>query len=91
MRPLRLLVSTVLLCSSLPLAAQAPENPDPKQRIRAARDLARQGSGAIAKLQPMLSDPVAEVRIEAVKAIVEIGTGAVSTLSSRPPAIATPK
>lgn len=76
MRPLRLLVSTVLLCSSLPLAAQAPENPDPKQRIRAARDLARQGSGAIAKLQPMLSDPVAEVRIEAVKAIVEIGTGA---------------
>jgi HEAT repeat protein len=76
MRPLRLLISTLLLCSSLPLAAQAPENTDPKQRIRAARDLARQGSGAIAKLQPMLSDPVAEVRIEAVKAIVEIGTGA---------------
>jgi HEAT repeat protein len=67
---------TVLLCSWLPLAAQAPGNSDPKQRIRAARDLAKQGSGGIAKLQSMLGDPVVEVRIEAVKAIVEIGTGA---------------
>jgi HEAT repeat protein len=65
-----------LFCSWLPLAAQAPENADPKQRIRAARDLARQGSGALAKLQPMLGDAVVEVRIEAVKAIVEVGTGA---------------
>ncbi|MGO9093693.1 MAG: HEAT repeat domain-containing protein [Bryobacteraceae bacterium] len=72
---LRLLTSALLLCSSLPLAAQAPADSDPKQRIRAARELARQGSGAIAKLQPMLSDPLAEVRIEAVKAILEIGTG----------------
>ena len=62
MRPLRLLISTLLLCSWLALAAQTPGNPDPKQRIRAARELARQGSGAIAKLQPMLSDPVVEVR-----------------------------
>jgi HEAT repeat protein len=76
MLPSRALTFAVFLCSCLPLAAQAPENPDPRQRIRAARDLAKQGSDAIPKLQALLTDPAVEVRIEAVKAIVEIGTKA---------------
>lgn len=76
MWPSRVLALAVLLCSCLPLAAQEPENSDPRQRSRTARDLAKQGSEAIPKLQAMLADPVAEVRIEAVKAIVEIGTKA---------------
>jgi HEAT repeat protein len=47
---------------------------EPRQRIRGVRELGKQGSEAIPKLQEYLSDPVAEVRVEAVKAIVEIGT-----------------
>lgn len=70
------LAFAVCLCSWLPLAAQEPPNSDPKQRIRAVRDLAKLGSDAIARLQPMLADPVPDVRIEVVKAIVEIGTRA---------------
>jgi HEAT repeat protein len=72
----RALTVAVLLCSSLSLAAQAPENSDPKQRSRTARDLAKQGSEAIPKLQAMLADPVVDVRIEVVKGIVDIGTQA---------------
>lgn len=63
-----------LFASCLPLDAQDLNSADPKQRIRAARELARQGSEALPKLQSMLSDPVVDVRVEAVKAIVEIGT-----------------
>jgi HEAT repeat protein len=47
---------------------------DPKVRRKAAKELARQGSDAIAQLREMLSDPDVEVRIEAVKSIVGIGT-----------------
>jgi HEAT repeat protein len=50
------------------------QDSDGKARARAARDLKDSGSEAIPKLQSMLSDPVLEVRIEAVKSIVEIGT-----------------
>ena len=69
MRHNRALISFLLACACA--VAQSPS--DPKQRVRTAHDLARQGSEAIPKLQPMLSDPVAAVRIEAVKAIVDIG------------------
>jgi len=47
---------------------------DPKQRAKIVRDLSKGGSEAIPKIDPYLSDPVSDVRIEAVKAIVEIGT-----------------
>jgi HEAT repeat protein len=50
----------------------AQDSSDSKQRIRTARELSKKGSEAIPKLQPMLSDPDLGVRIEAVKAIVEI-------------------
>jgi len=69
MRPSRVLVSAVLVCA----CGLAQTSSDSKQRIRTARDLAKQGSEAMPKLQPMLSDPDPNVRIEVVKVIVEIG------------------
>ncbi len=57
----------------LSAAAQEIDHPDPKRRARAARELARQGFEAIPRLERLLSDHALEVRIEAVKAIVEIG------------------
>lgn len=62
-------ISLCLIGCSLLLAQD-----DPKQRIKAARALAKEGSGAIPKLQPMLGDPDQGVRVEAVRAIVECGT-----------------
>ena len=68
MRPFRVLVSSLLVCA----CGLAQTSADSKQRMRNARDLARQGSEAMPKLQPMLSDPDPNVRIEVVKVIVEI-------------------
>jgi HEAT repeat protein len=64
--PVFLFVLAVWVCG----LAQADS--DSRQRIRTARDLSKQGSEAIPKLAPMLSDPDSAVRIEAVKAIVDI-------------------
>ncbi len=47
---------------------------DPKQRVKVVRDLGKGGSEAIEKIEPYLSDAVLDVRVEAVKAIAEIGT-----------------
>lgn len=57
----------------LPAIAQDIDHPDPKRRARAARELGRQGFEAIPRLERLLQDHSLEVRIEAVKAIVEIG------------------
>jgi HEAT repeat protein len=46
---------------------------DTKQRAKAVRDLAKQGQDAIPKIAPYVSDPDVSVRIEAVKALVDIG------------------
>ena len=54
------------------LAGVAQENA--KQRVKAVRDLGKGGSGEIARIEPFLSDPDLDVRLEAVKAIVDIGT-----------------
>jgi HEAT repeat protein len=59
-------------CSALP--AQDINSPNAKDRRKAARELAEQGAVAIPKLQTLLSDPDLDVRIEAVKSIVEIDT-----------------
>ncbi|MCL5742418.1 MAG: HEAT repeat domain-containing protein, partial [Acidobacteria bacterium] len=67
------LLALFLLPASLVLA-QDTQATTPKQRAKAAKELGKQGSQAIPELRKMLSDPVADVRIEAVKAIVEIGT-----------------
>ncbi|HSB16992.1 MAG TPA: HEAT repeat domain-containing protein [Bryobacteraceae bacterium] len=61
-----------LLATSL--MAQDPNSSDPKERRRAAEEMARKGAEAIPTLQKMLSDPDLDVRIEAVKSIVVIDT-----------------
>jgi HEAT repeat protein len=61
---------------SLSLPAQESRSQDTAARRRTARTLVRQGPDAIPQLIPLLSDPDLEVRIEAVKALVEIGTQA---------------
>lgn len=53
--------------------AFSQESADPKQRSRVVRELAKQGSDSIAKIVPYASDPDLNVRIEAVKALVDIG------------------
>jgi HEAT repeat protein len=72
MRYFRAFVCSVLICG----CALAQDASDPKQRARAARDLVKLGSDAIPKLQAMLSDPDVDVRVEVVKAIVEVDTAA---------------
>lgn len=60
-----------LIWSGARLAAQD----DAKQRAKAVRDYAKgAGSEIIPKLEPYLADPDVGVRLEAVKAIVDIGT-----------------
>ncbi|MBV8832245.1 MAG: HEAT repeat domain-containing protein [Acidobacteriaceae bacterium] len=61
------------LCSSL-LLAQQEDHFDSKQRISRIHDLAKRGPSALPALQQDLSDPAREIRVEAVKAIVKIGT-----------------
>jgi HEAT repeat protein len=60
------------LLAGVGLAAQE----DAKQRVKAVRELGKGGSGEISKIEPFLSDPDLDVRLEAVKAIVDIGTQA---------------
>ena len=63
------------LLSILPLVprATAQDAADPKQRARAVRDLAKQGEEAIPRIAPYIGDSDLTVRIEAAKALVEIG------------------
>lgn len=62
----------VVTCLVAP--AQDISSPDPRERARAAASLTAQGVAALPQLQELLSDPDLNVRIEAVKAIVEIDT-----------------
>jgi len=52
------------------ISASAQETLRPKD----VRNLAKQGSSALPRLQDLLRDPDVDIRIEAVKAITEIGT-----------------
>ncbi|HUA63527.1 MAG TPA: HEAT repeat domain-containing protein [Verrucomicrobiae bacterium] len=58
-----------LLTLSFPSFAQKPLQP------KDVREVARNGSSAIPKLQEMLQDPNPDVRAEVVKQLAEIGTG----------------
>lgn len=62
-------IFAILLCA----AAAFPQSGDTKQRVRAIRDLGKLGSESISQLEPYLSDPQPEIRVEAVRAIIEIG------------------
>lgn len=53
---------------------QAAPAGDAKARAKAIRELAKQGSTAIPGISRYLTDPETEVRVEAVKALVDIGT-----------------
>jgi HEAT repeat protein len=56
------------------MAAQTAAPDDPKSRVKAVRELGKAGSETIPRIEPYLSDPILDVRLEAVKAIVNIGT-----------------
>jgi HEAT repeat protein len=58
----------------VPVRAQDLQSSDPDERARGARELGKQGSEAIPALQKLLGDPDLDVRLEAVKSIVSIGT-----------------
>ena len=64
--------------SALVLAAFATAfaQDDPKAKIKGIKDLAKQGAGSIPQIAGYLSDPERNVRLEAVKAIVQVDTQA---------------
>lgn len=64
-------ICLLVLCALIGAAQDAPA---PKQRMRSVRELAKQGSPAIPKIQEYLKDEDVDVRREAVKALAEIGT-----------------
>lgn len=70
MRGSRYLCLLVGMLAGLSVLAQD----DPKQRMKAVRELGQGASESIPKLDLYLSDPDLSVRREAVKAIVDIGT-----------------
>ncbi len=67
----------IVLAAALCAAAAAPDG-DAKQKIRAIKDFARQGSTGIPSIAGYLTDQSVDVRREAVKAIVDVG--GISTL-----------
>jgi HEAT repeat protein len=68
---IRLIISLLAVSLTLPGWQDTDEK---KARIKGIRDYAKQGSGAIPKIEPYLEDRDLEVRFEAVKAIAEIGS-----------------
>lgn len=64
-----------LLAATLSFAQTPPDSPppEPRQRVRAVRDLAKQGPDSIPKLTPYLTDPDISVRVETVKGLIDIG------------------
>jgi HEAT repeat protein len=64
---------TVLLLPLFVLLASG-KDPQAKERIKGIREYAKQGSAAIPSIEPYLADADVEVRLEATKAIAEIGT-----------------
>jgi len=68
-----LLFFSISLLAFSPLVYSQGSQLDTKQRARAVHDLAKGGFDAIPKIAPYVSDPDLNVRIEAVKALVDIG------------------
>lgn len=76
MRHMRSNKSTISIVAGLLLFAASGSwaQNDPKQRAKIVRELGKGGSESIARIEPYLTDPDFNVRLEAVKAIVDIGT-----------------
>jgi HEAT repeat protein len=67
---------TALLFSAVLVFAQSQPDShqnDLRERLRAVRDLSKQGEDGIPAIAPYLKDPDLEIRLEAVKALDEIG------------------
>jgi HEAT repeat protein len=65
----------VALCACLAWAVfSLTAQDDVKARVKGVREFGKGGSENIPKIEPYLSDPEVDVRLEAVKAIVNIGT-----------------
>ena len=62
------------LCLALAVVSLAGQDNDVKARVKGVREYGKGGSEFIPKIEPYLSDPELDVRREAVKAIVSIGT-----------------
>src|SRR5260370_3178754 len=58
----------------LSIAGSAWTENDPKSRAKIVRELGKGGSESIARIEPYLTDTDFDVRLEAIKAIVDIGT-----------------
>ncbi|MBS1874550.1 MAG: HEAT repeat domain-containing protein [Acidobacteria bacterium] len=71
MQSLRAYLVLFAACAAIAGAQTA----DTKQRVKAVRELGKLGSESIPKIEPYLTDAAPEVRAEAVRSIVEIGTG----------------
>jgi HEAT repeat protein len=69
-------IASALCLISFLAFAQNEDGYSVKERIARIRDLGKKDSQAIPALAPNLDDPNREIRIEAVKAIVKIGTQA---------------
>jgi HEAT repeat protein len=65
-----LFASWIILLALPALAADS----EVKQRVKDVRELGKGGSASISQLVPFLQDPETAVRVEAVKALVQIGT-----------------
>ena len=68
-----LFLSAILAFAQAPAPAQQAAQGDTKQRVRAVRDMAGQGQEAIPTIAPYLRDIDLSVRLEAVKALDDIG------------------
>ncbi|MEO8049717.1 MAG: HEAT repeat domain-containing protein [Acidobacteriota bacterium] len=62
-----------LLCFAAAFTLLVAQEASVKERTRAVRDLAKQGEDAIPKVVASLSDPDVGFRVEAVKALIQIG------------------
>ena len=69
---MRLAFLSLLMASTL-VWSQDPKSADPKQRVKAAKAMGKDGAPGIEKLKPFLSDVDASVRRAAVESLVSIG------------------
>src|SRR5579875_2978848 len=68
------LLSLFALCALSPVWAQNTAGQSKKEKISTVRSAGKRDSQAITTLMPYLSDPDTDVRDEAVKAVINIGT-----------------
>lgn len=73
LRSLSFCLAAIPLATALAVAQDGAPPSDARDRVRGVRELARQGSVSIPQIAAYLDDVDLRVRVEAVKALVEIG------------------